>query len=267
MKEKLKTASIWTLLLGYLVAVLWIVGGETEKVRVSSVSVHISDNTNNKFITESDVTQSLEKEGVKLMGMLIDSVNTHYIEDVLTHNNKSIKSADVYRTVFGEIGVRIEQRHPIMRVINPNGDSYYIDANGQVMPLSKKYTAHVIVINGNLNEPYMDHVGENLLHSLTKTDKSTGELLPDLFKLVKFINGNKFWKAQIEQIYINSKKEIELVPRVGNHTIILGSVDDMSEKFENLQAFYEQGLSKYGWNKYKTINLKFKNQIVCTKRI
>ncbi|MBO4602778.1 MAG: hypothetical protein J5651_06435 [Salinivirgaceae bacterium] len=266
MKEKLKTAFIWTLLLGYLVAVLWIVGDETAKVHVDSVSVHISDNSSNKFITESDVTQSLEKEGIKLIGMFIDSVNTHYIEDVLAHNNKSIKNAEVYRTVFGEICVRIEQRQPIMRVINPNGDSYYIDANGQVMPLSKKYTAHVIVVNGNLNEPYMDHVGENLRRQQIKADKSTGELLPDLFRLVQFINNNKFWKAQIEQIYINGKHDIELVPRVGNHTIILGSVDDMSEKFENLRAFYEQGLSKYGWNKYKTINLKFKNQIVCTKR-
>ena len=267
MKEKLKTASIWTLLLGYLVAVLWIVGGETEKVRVNAVSVRISDNSHNKFITESDITQALDKENVKLIGQLMDSVNIHYLEDVLTHNNKSISRAEVFRTVYGEIGVRIKQRCPVMRIINPNGDSYYIDVNGQVMPLSKKYTAHVIVVNGNLNEPYMDHVGENMLRTASKNDQSTGELLPDLFKLVQFINGNKFWRAQIEQIYINQKKEIELVPRVGNHTIILGSIDDMGEKFENLKAFYEQGLSKYGWNKYKTINLKFKNQIVCTKRI
>ena len=266
MKEKLKTAIVWTLLGGYLVAVLWIVGGETEKVRVNAVSVRISDNSNNKFITESDVTQALDKENIKLIGQLMDSVNIHYLEDILTHNNKSISRAEVFRTVYGEIGVNVEQRRPVMRIINPNGDSYYIDANGQVMPLSKKYTAHVIIVSGNLNEPYMDHVGENLRSNLSKADKSTGELLPDLYRLVQFINGSKFWKAQIEQIYINQKKEIELVPRVGNHTIILGSVDDLREKFENLEAFYEQGLSKYGWNKYKTINLKFKNQIVCTKR-
>ena len=266
MKEKLKSAIIWTLLIGYTVAVLWIVGNETDKVRVSAVSVRISDNSSNKFITESDVTQALEKENIKLVGMLMDSINIHYLEDILTHNNKSINRAEVYRTMNGEIGVNVEQRRPIMRIINPNGDSYYIDANGQVMPLSKKYTAHVIVVNGNLNEPYMDHVGENMLRQQLKADKSTGELLPDLFKLVYFINNNRFWKAQIEQIYINSKGDIELVPRVGNHTIILGTVDNMREKFENLEAFYEQGLSRYGWNKYKTINLKFKNQIVCTKR-
>ena len=66
MKEKLKTAIVWTLLGGYLVAVLWIVGGETEKVRVNAVSVRISDNSNNKFITESDVTQALDKENIKI---------------------------------------------------------------------------------------------------------------------------------------------------------------------------------------------------------
>ena len=266
MKEKLKTAIVWTLLGGYLVAVLWIVGGETEKVRVNAVSVRISDNSNNKFITESDVIQVLQKEHINLIGQLMDSVNIHYLEDVLIHNNKSISRAEVFRTVYGEIGVNVEQRRPVLRIINPNGDSYYVDANGQVMPLSKKYTAHVIVVSGNLNEPYMDHVGENLRSHQPKADKSTGELLPDLYRLVQFINGSKFWKAQIEQIYINQKKEIELVPRVGNHTIILGTVDNLREKFENLEAFYEQGLSKYGWNKYKTINLKFKNQIVCTKR-
>ena len=107
MKEKLKTASIWTLLLGYLVAVLWIVGEETAKVRVDSVSVHISDNSSNKFITESDVTQALKNENIKLVGELMDSVNIHSLEDILTHNNKSISRAEVYRTVFGQSGVNV----------------------------------------------------------------------------------------------------------------------------------------------------------------
>lgn len=267
MKQKIKIALIWVILAGTLITTVTLACNTSKSVRVSAISVHISDNSHNKFITESDVTQALDKENIKLVGSLIDSVDIHFVEDVLMHNNKSIKRAEVYRTVFGEIGVNVEQRQPVMRIINPNGDSYYIDANGQVMPLSNKYTAHVIIINGNINEPYMDHVGENLLRAQIKADKSTGELLPDLFKLVQFINDNKFWKAQIEQIYINSKKDIELVPRIGNHTIILGSVEDMHEKFENLQAFYKQGLSRFGWNKYKTINLKFKNQIVCTKRI
>lgn len=267
MKQKLKTAVVWVALVGYVVAALTWTGSKAKELRVSSISVTIADNSHNKFISETDVIQTLSRENITLIGRPIDSVDINDVEKILIHNNKTIKHAEVYRTAYGAIGVSITQRQPIMRIINQNGDSYYIDNNGQIMPLSKKYTAHVIIINGYINESYMDHIGENLLAAQTKADKSSGELLPDLFKLVKFINNDKFWKAQFEQIYINSKKEIELIPRVGNHNIILGSVDNMREKFENLKAFYEQGLSQYGWNKYKTINLKFKNQIVCTKRI
>ena len=121
--------------------------------------------------------------------------------------------------------------------------------------------------SGYLKEPYMDHVGENMKLRMAKGDKSSGEIIPDLFKLVLTINDSKLWRSQFEQIYVNSKGDIELVPRVGNHIIELGSVENLNEKLENLEAFYKQGLSQYGWNKYRTISLKYKNQIVCTKRI
>jgi len=70
----------------------------------------------------------------------------------------------------------------------------------------------------------------------------------------------------IEQLYINKKSEFELIPKIGNHTILFGDIKEMKDKFEKLIAFYKQGISKSGWNKYKTINLKFKNQVVCTKK-
>ena len=81
----------------------------------------------------------------------------------------------------------------------------------------------------------------------------------------KYVDKNNFWKSQIQQIYINLDEEIELIPRVGRHKIIFGDVSDMDEKFKKLMIFYKKGLHYTGWNKYKTINLKFKNQIVCTK--
>ena len=267
MKEKLKNILIWVLLVGYSITALSLTNVEYKNVRVSGVKVRIDDNTHNKFISESDIIDVLNKENINIIDKHIDSVNIHYIENILQHQNKSIRHAEVFRTVYGELDISIEQRQPIMRIVNRNGDSYYIDKNGQVMPLSKKYTAHVIIASGYLNEPYMDHVGENMKQRMSKKDKSSGEIIPDLFRLVQVINNNKFWRSQFEQIYINSDGDIELVPRIGNHVIIIGTVDNLTEKFENLEAFYEQGLSRYGWNKYKTISLKYKNQIVCTKRI
>ncbi|MCC6689974.1 MAG: hypothetical protein IT235_00435, partial [Bacteroidia bacterium] len=95
--------------------------------------------------------------------------------------------------------------------------------------------------------------------------KST--LVDDLFELAKYITADEFWKAQIEQVYVNADNELELIPRVGNQRIILGDITEMDQKFKKLLIFYRQGLNPTGWwNKYSVINLKFKNQIVCTRK-
>ena len=84
--------------------------------------------------------------------------------------------------------------------------------------------------------------------------------------LAKYISSDSLWNAQIVQIYLKDNKEIELVPRVGNHTILLGDITNYQEKLRKLYLFYEKGVNQVGWNDYKEINLKFRNQIVCVKR-
>ena len=66
--------------------------------------------------------------------------------------------------------------------------------------------------------------------------------------------------------YIKENKEIELIPRVGNHNILLGNINGYEEKFKKLKLFYSEGVKQTGWNNYKEINLKFKDQIVCVKK-
>ncbi|MFW6222798.1 MAG: cell division protein FtsQ, partial [Bacteroidota bacterium] len=58
----------------------------------------------------------------------------------------------------------------------------------------------------------------------------------------------------------------EIIPRVGAHFIHFGSIDQYEWKFKKLKYLYKKGFSKEGWNKYEQINLKYKNQIICTKR-
>ena len=80
-----------------------------------------------------------------------------------------------------------------------------------------------------------------------------------------FIAGHELWSAQIVQIYVNNQGEYELIPRIGPHIIILGDLEDYRAKFEKLELFYKDGLNHVGWNQYLKINLKYKDQIVCTK--
>ena len=134
------------------------------------------------------------------------------------------------------------------------------------MPLSEKYTARVPLANG-----YIFHrESERLVNTSSKNSfanaDSTGSAIANVYDVAKFISQNDFWSAQIEQIYVNPGGDLELIPRVGRHSIILGDSKDIEEKFSRLFLFYAKGLNKTGWDKYKTINLKFKDQVVCTKK-
>jgi len=106
-----------------------------------------------------------------------------------------------------------------------------------------------------------------MLNGVSVLDTSIkNTILRDIYYLVSYIKGNSFWSAQIDQIYVDSNDEIVLVPRVGNHTIHLGTSEDFEGKLRNLKVFYEKVLPEVGWNKYSAINLAFSGQIVCRRR-
>jgi cell division protein FtsQ len=93
-------------------------------------------------------------------------------------------------------------------------------------------------------------------------------VLDDIYRIADYINKDPFRKSLIGQIYVTGAKEYELVPLVGTFRIVLGDSNDLEEKFAKLMVFYRDGLRNTGaWNDYALISLKYKNQIVCTKRI
>ena len=184
---------------------------------------------------------------------IIDVNNTDYTDvaavviteqdsDVL--KNEMIARVEAYKTPSGMIKLEVEQKIPILRVISPRGN-YYVDNLGSTMPVSRRYVAHVPVVSG--------YVEKELA-------------VTDLYKFALFLQENDFWNNQIEQIYVHPDNEVELIPRVGNHRIVLGSFVDFEEKLDNLRLFYEKAIPKVGWEKYSIISLKYKDQIVCTKK-
>ena len=83
---------------------------------------------------------------------------------------------------------------------------------------------------------------------------------------MRAIDRSDFWKAQVEQIDVSRDGEIRMVPRVGDHLLILGTADNVENKLERLMNFYEKGLDNIGWNKYRSISVAYENQVVCKKR-
>lgn len=262
--KSIKNTATWSVLLLYMVVTLSFVSSQRKAILCQKVQVQVADKTSNYFIEDKDVLAMLNDKNEKLVGKPLESINVNFLEDFFMMN-PMIKEANVYRTIDGALNVIIKQRNPILRVINSQNESFYIDEQGAVMPLSDKYTAHVLVASGDIDLSYTKlKAAQNKEDSTANVNNSPRQFL-DLFKLASYIYRDEFWQAQIEQIYVDHK-EYDLIPRVGTHLIEFGRMTDHEKKFRNLKALYEQGLPAAGWNNYSKINLKYNNQVICTKR-
>lgn len=262
--KKLKHILVWGLIIAYIAVAMSFVKEKRNKILCHDIKVDILDSLHNGFITITDIEDFLHETDMNVIGMPVGLINTRDLERKLKLY-ASVKKSEVYVTLEGDIRVEIDQRNPIVRVINKRGQSYYIDQEGTVMPLSSKYSSHVLIANGNIVEHFeVNRTREIYCNADENWNKN--RLVCDLYDLSKFIYEDDFWRSQIEQIYVNDESEFELIPRIGAHIIYLGSIENYKTKFRNLRAFYLQGLNKVGWNDYNKINLKFDNQVICTKR-
>lgn len=208
------------------------------------VELTIRDSVYAGFITKKEVISLLEQKGISPIGKNIDGIRTKTLEEVLA-KHPLIDGAECYKTPSGKLRIEVSQRIPVLRVMSANGENYYVDNKGTIMPPNAKCVAHIAVATGSIEKSFA---------------------MRDLYKFAVFLQQNPFWDAQIEQIHVLKDKRIELVPRVGDHILYLGKLNGFEQKLQRVKAFYEKGLNRVGWNKYSRISVEFGNQIICTRR-
>ncbi|MCK5535376.1 MAG: hypothetical protein KAI79_01040 [Bacteroidales bacterium] len=240
---KKRTIILWGGIALYLIIVLIAVSTNRNSVICNNIEVKFNDTSSVRLMDQKELVGLLEKIEGKILGEKMSNINIAKLEDGL-NSNPLIETAELFKTIDGVLKVSIQQRNPIVRIYT-DSLSYYIDNFGNILPLPAKYRPRVLLVNGNI--------------------KHKSRTITDVFEIAKFINNDEFWMAQIEQIYVNEKFEFELVPRVGAHSIYFGNAEDIEAKFNKLLALYQLGFQSLDWNKYKEINLKFENQVVCIK--
>lgn len=209
----------------------------------------ISDSDQVGFIRAADVEQLLKDKKLMPDGKLLSEVNVRDIEECLK-KHPFIDSVICYEqpaSTFKQSGavvkVVLTQLHPVMRIMAENGEDYYIDADGKVLP-RMNYTAYLPVATGHISKGYAKEY---------------------LTQLGAYLQQQQFWNDQVEQINVDEHGSMELVTRVGEQVILLGQPVNLEKKFDNLRRFYEKVLSQVGWNKYTKINLEFDNQVIGVK--
>jgi len=241
----------WIICLGGIVTLMSFIEVKKHTVHCTNIKILIPGADN--FIEREEIDAILKQSEGQLIGRSLEGINLNAIEQKIKAN-PYIALSTVYADMDGVIHIEISQRQPLLRIINAGGQDYYIDRNGLKMPVSPNFTANVLVANGHILE-----------HFSGKVDTLITKMAADLYKTALFLKKDTLWDAQIEQIFVNDKDDIELVPRVGDQRIILGTADSLETKMTNLLAFYKKAMPQMGWDTYKTINVKYSNQIVCER--
>jgi len=253
---------MWTGLIAYLMFALGFTADKRAELICKEVRIIITDSSSIKFFDRKDVERILRSGNRKIRGVPVSEINTREIESFFS-KIPYIRKIEVYTTLDGALNIRVRQRTPVVRVIASNGAGYYLDKDGYIFPASSKFSPYLLVASGSF--PVGDQFKRVACLDSIK-DKNFYKPWFGLLELTHFINRNDFWRSQIVQLYLNSNLDFEIIPRVGAHQIILGRVEEYESKFSNLKILYDEGLKKEGWNNYQKIDLRFKNQVICTKR-
>ncbi|WP_196885332.1 cell division protein FtsQ/DivIB [Aureivirga sp. CE67] len=207
---------------------------------ITDVSVEF-EKGENFFLTSENVIEILKEKRVDIKNQLKSKIDVKSLEEKV-NNHPMIESADIYVSVDGKLHSKIKQREPIGRV-QTKKEVFYIDQLGEKMPLSKNYSARVPLFSGDIRENNLEEV----------------------HRLLNFIKKDAFLEKQVIAVTRTNKNEYYLKLRIANQKVLLGTIENLESKINNLKALYKDLIAQNKENKYKLLNLKYSNQVVCVK--
>jgi cell division protein FtsQ len=193
------------------------------------------------FLKSETVDKLLIENKSNLETLTKDKLDLNKIEQLL-NAHEMVEKADVYVSIDGVLKAVVKQKTPIVRVFNGK-DSFYIDYEGYTMPLSQNYSARVPLVSGEINK---------------KNNKN-------LFELFKLIHDDAFLKKNIIGIKIMPNGSLLMLNRNYKYLIDFGGTINVERKFRNYKAFFQKVSLDSSLNNYKKIDLRFADQVVCTK--
>jgi cell division protein FtsQ len=235
----------WTnirlLLIFGLVIFLFSFTSKRNETRKLTKSVVVFEGDNALFLKRETVNKLLIENKWSASSIQKDKLDLNKLEKILDSNNM-IEKSEVFVSIDGTLKAVVKQKTPVARVLNGNG-SFYIDYEGGIMPLSDNYTARVPLVSGVIN-------------------KKNNEKITRIFRI---IFDDNFLKKNIIAIQIMPNGSLKMLNRNFNYQIDFGNTENVEVKFNNYKAFFQKAVLDSSLYKYKKIDLRFTQQVVCTK--
>ena len=237
----------WLILLALLsyiaIASMWAID-YAEQQTLDDIVINIDKNSPTKFVTKEGVIQKLGKTADKIKHTPIAELNIEKLERQLSQDN-SFENVECYITSDNKLQIDIVPMIPEIRVFSPDGKSYYINKDGKRIDTGNEFFMDVPVVTGNFDQKF-----------------PAKNILP----VTRHIAADDYLKNLITMIEVKSATNILLYPCIKGQVINIGDTTELTKKFDNLTLFYRKVMNHKGWETYDTIPVKFRNQIVATRR-
>lgn len=257
-RQQFKAAwAVWpgiVMALASLVAMVMVGENHYQQIRPNSMEVRLGAESSFDFISDQKVRSNVEQHipGSPYQYELAKLPLADLEEQI--ENHPHVKSAEVFANIPGQLSIHIRQRTPVVRIINQEQESFYLDEQGQRMPFAPAYGKPLITATGQIHANVHDTLNPH-----------QNRQLQAIYKVSKHIRSDSFLQALTGQLYVDQDQNIQIIPRIGEQTIVLGKARNLTDRFAKLRAFYREVLPREGWYTYKRINLKYQKQIVAKK--
>lgn len=236
-----------TLLVVFILACIYM-----PKQRCERISVVAHTQNESVTLSQKDVESLLSQAKIEVLGKAVKEVDLGEIITLLKAN-PYISNVNFVHFAGKKLVIDYTLKQIVLHVFTPNGEHYFVDNEGTVVPFTSKMQDYLMVVNGNISDKHT-------------TGKKAPKKVQEALALTQKINENDFYQAQFRQIYLNSHGELELTTAVGGQTILFGSLDNADQKLQNLKTVYEKGLSHKGYNTYAQLDARYKNRIIATRK-
>jgi cell division protein FtsQ len=207
--------------------------------KLTDIKVSFTE-TENLYVTEEVVNKLLIQSNDRVSSIDKETLDLNRVEAML-NDHDMIENAEVFLTLDGKLKATVSQRKPIGRVAG--NSSFYLDRNGEIMPLSEYYSARVPLMFG-----------------------FDGSTVAEVYGIVGYIQNDDFLRKHITGITRLNAEAYALELREDDFQIYFGDTTEIDLKFNNFKAFYKKATKEKKLNTYKKVNLQFGDQVVCTKK-
>jgi cell division protein FtsQ len=216
---------------------------------LGQIFLHVKNEDKYLFINKQELWKDLiERKHIKAGKTRIEKLDVRSIER-RSFRHPWVSDAEVYLDNRHNLHISVGQRIPVARVFMENGQSMYLDTSLNLLPLSDEFTYYTTIVS---NVPVLGR------------DSLSQDMKAQVVRLVRFIEQDTFWNAQVQQIIVTPDRKFELIPVLGTHRILIGDTSGLKEKFNNVFAFYKKVLNRIGWDKYQVLDVRFKDQVVAS---